>query len=72
MKKETFIKALGLRVRKIRKDKGISMYRLTKITGKTDSSILRLERGEISASLFYLSEISNGLGVPLEELVKGL
>lgn len=72
MKKKKFIKALGLQVSKIRKDKGISMYRLTKITGKTDTSIRRLEKGEISPSLVYLAEIADGLGVSIEELVKGL
>ena len=72
MKKEKFIKALGLRIRRIRNDKGMSMYRLAKNTGKTSPSILRLEQGKITPSLYYLNEIAEGLGVELEELVKGL
>ncbi len=72
MKKERFTKALGARVRKIRIAKGVSLYRLAKDTKKQHQSLVRMEQGKISLSLYYLSEIAEGLGITLEELVKGL
>lgn len=72
MKKEKFLKALGLSIRKIRDAKGVSLYRLAKDIKKTPSDLLRIEKGEVSMSLYYLKEIAEGLGVELEELVKGL
>jgi putative transcriptional regulator len=72
MNKEKFIIALGLQVKKIRTQKKMSLYRLAKNTGKAPSSVQRLEQGKITPSLYYLYEISKGLGVALEELIKGL
>ena len=72
MKKEKFLKALGTRIQKMRNAKEISLYKLAKTMGKTPSDLLRIEKGQISVSLFYLSEIATGLNVPLEELVNGL
>ena len=72
MTQEKFIMALGERVRKIRTDKKMSMYRLAKNTGKQPAAILRLEKGQITPSLYYLSEIAEGLGVELEKLIVGL
>ena len=72
MKEEKFIKALGEQVRKIRNEKGMTVYRLGKNTGKQQGDITRLERGQITPSLYYLAEIAEGLGVELEKLVAGL
>lgn len=72
MNKEKFIKALGVQIRKIRIEKGISQYRLAKNTGISSRALLRFEKGEISPSLFSLSEIAESLDISLEELVKGL
>jgi transcriptional regulator with XRE-family HTH domain len=72
MKKEAFLKALGQRIRKTRDAKSVSLYRLAKNMKKTPGDLLRIEKGEISVSLYYLSEIAKGLDVTIEELVKGL
>lgn len=72
MNKEKFIKALGLNIRKIRKEKDFSLYRLGKNIKKEPGDLLRVEKGEISLSLYYLSELADGMGVTIDELVKGL
>ena len=72
MEKEKFIKALGEQIGQIRNDKKLSLYKLAQKTGKQPGALQRLEKGKITPSIYYLSEIANGLGVELEELVKGL
>ena len=72
MTQEKFIKALGEQVRNIRNEKKMSLYRLGKNTGKQPSDIMRLEKGQLTPSLYYLAEIAEGLGIELEELVAGL
>ncbi|HTA81465.1 MAG TPA: helix-turn-helix transcriptional regulator [Bacteroidia bacterium] len=72
MKKEEFNIALGKRVTKVRSGKGITMYRLAKITKKSQSLIQRLEQGKLNPSYYFLLEIAVGLEVSVAELTKGL
>jgi putative transcriptional regulator len=70
--KEKFNEALGKKIEKIRKDKGISMNELAKAIGKDYHSILRLEQGKTNPSYYYIYEIAKGLDTNMDELVKRL
>jgi putative transcriptional regulator len=69
MNKEVLLKDLGVRIRIIRKDKGITQLQLAHAIGKDQQSIQRLEKGNINPSYIYLQEIANGLNVSLLELL---
>jgi putative transcriptional regulator len=71
MDKEVLLKKLGERIREIRKDKGISQVQLAHAINKDQQSIQRLEAGNINPTFYYLIEIAQGLGISVEELVKG-
>lgn len=68
--KEILLKKLGETIRNIRKTKNISQVELANSIGKDQQSIQRLESGRINPSFYYLCEISEGLGIKLEELLK--
>lgn len=67
--KKRLLKKLGLKVRDIRKAKGITQADLAYSIDKDQSSIQRLEKGRINPSFYYLHEVAEGLGVPLKDLV---
>lgn len=72
MQKNLFLKKLGIRIREIRLKKGLSQVELASSIGKDQQSIQRLKRGNINPSIFYLNQVSEGLNVELDELVKKL
>lgn len=67
--KKKLLKKLGNRVRDIRKSKGITQTELAYSINKDQPSIQRLEKGRVNPSFYYLHEISQGLGVPIKDLV---
>jgi putative transcriptional regulator len=69
MNKEVLLKDLGVKIRIIRKDKGVTQLQLAHAIGKDQQSIQRLEKGNINPSYVYLQEIANGLNVSLIELL---
>ncbi|MDR6560826.1 MULTISPECIES: helix-turn-helix transcriptional regulator [Arcicella] len=69
MKKEDFLNKLGVRIREIRKEKSITQTQLAHSVGKDQQSIQRLEAGNINPTLYYLFEISEGLGISLERII---
>ncbi len=64
------LKALGLAVRQIRNEKGLSQEDLAYSIDKDQPSINRLERGRINPSYLYLLEITFGLEVKLEDITQ--
>ena len=70
MKKEEELKQLGERIRKIRKEKGITQVELANSIGKDQQSIQRLEAGNINPTYFYLLEVAEGLEINLLNLFK--
>lgn len=70
MEKQEFTTKLGDNIRKIRRDKNLSQRELAILVDKDKQSIQRLEGGRINPSIYYLLEISKGLGVDLEKLIK--
>ncbi len=60
---------LGLKVKELREEKGMSQTELAYKIGKDQPSINRLEKGKVNPSVIYLLEICEGLEISLIELV---
>lgn len=65
------LRALGARIRSLRLAAGLSQSELGGIIDKEQTSIQRLEAGRINPSFLYLSEIANGLGISVNEMLDG-
>lgn len=66
---EKFLKAIGQRLRQIRKKRGLSQQY---VYTDTDINIGRLERGERNFSIITLGLLCNYYQVALEDFFKGL
>lgn len=60
---------LGDKVRKYRRQKGLSQERLGELVGFSQSKISKIENGDWD-SLSDLKLLAKALGVPIEELVR--
>ncbi len=65
---EKFIKKFGLKLKEIRKEKGVSQEKLALETGFELSQIGRIERGEINTSISHVAAIAKVLKVNPEAL----
>jgi transcriptional regulator with XRE-family HTH domain len=63
-------KALGQRIRTLRKQSGLSQEELADRAGVHWSYLARLERGELNPTLRNLLAVATGLGVPLLEVFR--
>lgn len=63
---------LGLKVKELREEKGLSQTELAYKIGKDQPSINRLEKGKVNPSIIYLLEICEGLEISIIELFKPL
>lgn len=71
--KDFYLKTLGLRVKQLRKMKGMSMQELAEKAGyDSKSSIFRIENGQNDISHRKLVQLANALGVSVKELVDGI
>lgn len=66
------LKELGLRVKQVRIERGLTLKELGHIIDKDPQSISRLEVGGINPSYLYLVEICKGLEIELIDLLKDL
>lgn len=62
-------KEIGKRVRKLRKEAGLTQVDLGKKSGLPANTIARLERGEHSPTLPKLEALARALGVKTSELL---
>ena len=60
---------IGLRVREIRKARGLTQETVADLMGRSVDAISLLERGKIAPGLDTLDALSKGLGVPLRDLL---
>jgi len=60
---------VGPRLRRVRKERGVTLVALAKATGISKSTLSRLESGGRRPSLELLLPIAQAHGVPLDELV---
>ncbi len=61
---------LGLRIRQHRRDRGLSLERLSTLSGVSASMLSSIERGTKAATVVSLDRIAQGLGVPVHGLLE--
>lgn len=64
-----FLKKLGLRIKTIRKEKGIKQVDLGYACDLEKSNMNRIEAGNTNPSILILKKISDELGITLTELL---
>jgi transcriptional regulator with XRE-family HTH domain len=69
---DNVIKQVGINLRKIRMDKGVSQEQLSYDTEISINQIGRIERGQINTSVSTLYEISSALDIDIQELFKNI
>ncbi len=65
-------KLLGERIRRIRKEKGLSQEQLGELAGLSEKYIGQVERGEKNLTIESQYKIAHGLNLSLEELFRSL
>lgn len=63
------IRALGIEVARLRRERGMSIDRLAEAAEVHRKSIIQIEAGRVAAKISTLHGIAHALGVPLTELV---
>ena len=63
---------LGMRIRYLRKQKGLSQEDLALDSGVNKNYLSDLERGERNPTIVVLEKIATSLGVTLSTLLKGI
>lgn len=66
---EKLAKHVGETLRKIRKERGISLQELADITEVSKLTLSNIERGEANPSLTVIWKIANGLTIPISALL---
>ena len=66
---ENINKAVGLNIRKIREEAGISQEKLAGLADLHRAYIGQIERGEKNIGLKNLEKIAKALGIEMEELL---
>ena len=61
--------AIGVRIRRLRKEQGLTQQTLAEISNQEPSNISHIERGATKLSLPTLVSIANALGVTVDELL---
>jgi transcriptional regulator with XRE-family HTH domain len=72
VERKTYLKIIGLNVRRERIKKGFSQMELAYRCGKDQPSINRLERGNVNPTIYYLAEIAAGLEIEINALFDGV
>ena len=67
-KDKEVMKTVGNRIRQLRKEKGLSQFRLSIEADLTKNQVGRIERAERNTSLVTLNRIAMALEVPLQAL----
>lgn len=62
------LKSLGLRLKKIRLEKGLTLKQLGYIIDKDPQSISRVEMGGINPTYLYLLDVCKGLEINISDL----
>jgi putative transcriptional regulator len=68
-KRQVTLKLFGARVKALRAKKNMAQADLARIMDKDRQSVQRVEGGNINPSIIYLSELADGLKIPLSELM---
>ncbi|MGZ8860372.1 MAG: helix-turn-helix domain-containing protein [Thermoanaerobaculia bacterium] len=65
------LRALGERIRELRKARAISQERLAELAEIHENHVRRIERGEANPSFLVLLRIARALGVKAGQLIEG-
>jgi len=68
MGKEEVLKDLGMKIREIRKSKGMTLKELAHKIDKDIQSVQRLETGGVNPTYIYLLEVAIGLEIDIKDL----
>lgn len=63
------LRALGIEIARLRRERGMSIDRLAEAAEVHRKSIIQIEAGRVAAKISTLHGIAHALGVPLTELV---
>lgn len=69
-KKQKYLEKLGKHIQQIREKKKLTQLDVAAYINKDRQSIQRLEAGKINPSIYYLTELAEGLDVPLKKLIE--
>jgi putative transcriptional regulator len=69
MDKKVMLEQLGLKVKEIRLQKGLTQTELANKIGKDHPSINKLENGKVNPSYIFLCEVAEGLDVSFNDLI---
>ena len=72
MSKELFIQQIGERIREVRKDKKLSLGKMSLLSGIKKSNLSRIESGKTNITLGTLYAISTVLKVPVSDFFSGI
>lgn len=61
--------AIGVRIRRLRKEQGLTQEKLAEISGQEPSNLSHIERGATKLSLPTIVSIANALGVTVDDLL---
>jgi transcriptional regulator with XRE-family HTH domain len=64
------LRAIGLAIREVREDRGLSQERLAEIAGLHRTYVSSVERGQRNISLENIHKLALALGVSMTELVQ--
>ena len=68
---EQFLKALGMRIRAIRQEKGLAQVELADLIDMEKPNMNRLERGGTNPTILTLKRVCTALDITLDYLLKG-
>ena len=72
MESEEVLKSLGLRIRSLRKERGLTQIELAYRCNMEPSNLNRIEAGRTNPTVRSLTLVANGLGLKLVNLFEGL
>lgn len=72
MESEEVLKSLGLRIRSLRKERGLTQIELAYRCNMEPSNLNRIEAGRTNPTVRSLTLVANGLGLKLINLFEGL
>jgi len=72
IKMHVMLKNLGQRIRKLRKEKGLTLVEVSKKTGVAQATLSRIETGSMMGTVESHEKIAEVLGIGLAELYSGV
>lgn len=62
------LSAIGTKIRRLRKDRGLTVERLSELSGLSTGIVSQIERGKGNPSFVTLAQLAHGLGLPVGRL----